>query len=193
MPTLVYLHGFLSSPASHKARVTEHWLQQHRPDWQFVCPYLSSYPHEAWQTLERCVTSVSNQPIYLLGSSLGGFWATCLAERFGFRSVLINPAVHPHKRFSHLVGKTLKSYHTEDSYSLGASDLAFLTELDSETVARPELYWLLVQTGDETLDYRDAVGKYALCRQTVEEGGSHAFDDFEAHLPDIIEFLQQSA
>lgn len=193
MPTLLYIHGFLSSPASLKAQQTLHWLQQNRPDWRFVCPLLSSYPGEAHAELCRLVEQdlLAGEPVYIIGSSLGGFWATALTERFGFKSALINPAVSPHKRFVHLVGQTLHNYHSGEPCRLTELDLAILRELDTPVLTRKDLYWLLAQTGDETLDYRDAVAKYAGCRQQVEEGGSHAFDGFIDRLPGIIAFFEQ--
>ncbi len=129
--------------------------------------------------------------VFLLGSSLGGFWATYLAETRGLPAVLINPAVSPQRRFQALVGQTLKNYHTAETCILTADDMADLAACDVDRLNNPDLYWLLAQTGDETLDYREAVAKYRGCRQTVETGGSHAFDGYEGWLPDIAEFFEE--
>lgn len=191
MPTLLYIHGFLSSPKSAKAQVTHNWLQYHRPDWRFECPYLSSHPLQARAALESLVEGLPDREIFLLGSSLGGFWATYLAEQRGLPAVLINPAVSPQQRFQELVGQPLKNYHTAEICTLTADDLAELEKCDTDHLHNPDLYWLLVQTGDETLDYRDAVSKYRGCRQTVEAGGSHTFDGYEGWLPEIAEFFEE--
>lgn len=191
MPTLLYIHGFLSSPQSIKAQQTQQWLQRHRPQWQFLCPSLSSYPALARQELEQIVATLDpNDDLYLVGSSLGGFWATYLAERYGFKAVLINPAVSPHKRFQALEGQSLTHYHTNEIVQLGADDLVVMAACDTPQLTNTDLYWLLVQTGDETLDYRDAVAKYHGCRQTVEAGGNHSFVGYELWLAEIADFFE---
>lgn len=190
MPTLIYIHGFLSSPKSTKAQVTHDWLRYHRPDWRFECPFLSSHPAQAKAALEYLLERLPDREIFLLGSSLGGFWATYLAETRNLPAVLINPAVSPQRRFQVLVGQTLKNYHTAETCILTDDDMAELAACDVDRLNNPDLYWLLAQTGDETLDYRDAVAKYRGCRQTVETGGSHAFDGYEGWLPDIVEFFE---
>lgn len=189
MPTLLYIHGFLSSPQSHKAQQTQKWLSYHRPDWLFSCPFLSSNPAEAKEELDGLMATLGSE-VYLMGSSLGGFWATYLAEKYGLRAVLINPAVRAHRHFADLVGKPLKHYHTGQSVTLSDRDLAVLEAVDPP-IADADRYWLLVQTGDETLDYRHAVAKYLGCRQTVEAGGDHSFAGFEGWLPELIQFFEE--
>lgn len=191
MPTLLYIHGFLSSPKSAKALATHHWLQYHRPSWRFECPFLSSHPAEARAALETLVSPLLADGVYLVGSSLGGFWATYLTERYGLPSVLINPAVSPQRRFAELVGQPLKNYHTGQPFTLRQQDLVELEACDVARLSNTDLYWLLVQTGDETLDYRDAVAKYQGCRQTVEAGGSHTFEGYENWLPDMVAFFEE--
>jgi predicted esterase YcpF (UPF0227 family) len=191
MPTLIYIHGFLSSPKSTKAQLTHDWLRYHRPHWHFECPFLSSHPAQAKAALEDLLDRLPEREIFLLGSSLGGFWATYLAETHSLPAVLVNPAVSPQRRFQELVGQPLKNYHTAETCILTAEDMAELAACDRAQLHNPDLYWLLVQTADETLDYRDAVTKYRGCRQTVEEGGSHAFDGYEGWLPDIAEFFEE--
>lgn len=189
-PVLLYLHGFLSSPQSQKALQTQAWLAQYRSQWQFVCPELSPHPFLARQTLEACVASYRHQPVYLMGSSLGGFWATYLSERYNLPAVLINPAVHPHTRFQEFAGRPLKHYHHDTTYVLESEDLQELKTCSASAITRPERYWLLVQTADETLDYRLAVELYQGCRQTVEPGGNHAFEGFEDWLPEFADFFE---
>lgn len=189
-PILLYLHGFLSSPQSHKALHTQAWLSNHRPQWQFMCPELSPHPAQALETLEACMKNYRNHPVYLLGSSLGGFWATFLAERYDLPAVLINPAVHPYTRFQEFAGRPLKHYHYETTYVLEHTDLEKLKSCSVSKISYPERYWLLVQTGDETLDYRQAVELYQGCRQMVEPGGSHAFEGFESWLPEFAAFFE---
>lgn len=191
MAALLYVHGFLSSPLSFKARQTADWLAVNYPDISFHCPQLPPYPAQTQHQLEQLVESLLPQSIYVMGSSLGGFWATWLAEKYNLRAVLINPAVRPQDFMPDYLEVDLKSYHTDDSYRLHAGHIEEIIAVDVP-VTRKSNYWLLVQTGDETLDYRQAVQKYAGCKQTVEEGGDHAFQGFERYLRDCIQFFQQT-
>lgn len=188
MAALLYIHGFLSSPLSFKAQQTQVWLAANHPEIDYHCPQLSPYPAETQQLLENLIESLLPQPVYLMGSSLGGFWATWLAEKYNLRALLINPAVRPQEFMPKYLGLELKSYHTDDVYQLYAHHIDEIKSVDVQ-LQRLDNYWLLVQTADETLDYRQAVEKYAGCKQTVEEGGDHAFQGFERYLDSGLEFL----
>ena len=189
MPSLIYIHGFLSSPLSAKAEITRNWLLKNKSEIDYYCPQLPPYPNETKNILTQLVEQLSNRPVYLVGSSLGGFWATYLAEKYNLPAVLINPAVNPQNFMPKYVGVDLKSYHTDDSYHLKQHHIDEILEADLP-VTRFDNYWLLVQTGDETLDYRDAVKKYAHCKQTIEEGGDHSFQRFENYLEDIVGWFE---
>ena len=188
MPDLIYIHGFLSSPLSYKARQTAQWLAEHRPDIRYHCPHLSPYPRATQQVLEALVESLPSSQIGLIGSSLGGFWATWLAEKYDLRALLVNPAVRPWEFMPDYLEVDLPSYHTDDSYRLNAGHIDEIKACASP-VRRHANYWLLAQTGDETLDYTQAVALYEGCKQTVEAGGDHGFQGFERFLNDGIHFL----
>ncbi len=191
MPALLYIHGFLSSPQSFKAQVTQRWLARHRPDIQFYCPELSSHPEQAAEMLDRTAEPLQSQPLYLIGSSLGGFWASWLIERGrASKAVLINPAVAPQQLVEGLIGQALENYYNGERYCLQYNDAEFLTKCDLP-IAKKKAYWLMVQQGDETLDYRQAVKKYHACKQLVEQGGSHTFENYDQWLPQIIQFLSE--
>lgn len=192
MAALLYIHGFLSSPQSFKAQQTQAWLAANHPEIAYYCPQLTPYPEQTRRELEQLVEALLPQPVYLLGSSLGGFWATWLAEKYNLRALLINPAVAPRKFMPRYLGQELKGYHTEERYWLTAAHVSEIEAVDVP-VGRPRNYWLLVQTGDETLDYRDAVKKYLGCKQTVEEGGDHAFQGFERYLEQGLAWLANSS
>lgn len=191
MAALLYLHGFLSSPLSLKAQQTAQWLAVAHPEVEFYCPQLSPYPLPTQQLLESIIERLLPEPVYLMGSSLGGFLATWLAEKYNLRTVLINPAVRPQDFMPAYLEVDLKSYHTDDSYRLNAQHIDEVIALDVP-VTRPQNYWLLVQTGDETLDYRQAVQKYHACKQTIEEGGDHSFQGFERYLDECMTFFKRS-
>ncbi|MDO3380885.1 YqiA/YcfP family alpha/beta fold hydrolase [Gilvimarinus algae] len=190
MAAVIYLHGFLSSPHSHKATQVKQWIGAHAPDVTFHCPQLTPYPAQTQAELKALMEFLQPEPIWLIGSSLGGFWATWLAEHYHRPAVLVNPSVAPWQFMPRYLGVDLDAYHTDDSYRLEPEHLEQIRAADCAVIKRPDNYWLMVQTGDETLDYREAVAKYSACRQLVEEGGDHSFVGFERHLPEIIEFFR---
>ena len=172
--------------------MTQAYLKRHHPDWTFICPNLPSYPNQALTVLERLVSDFVPDDCGVIGSSLGGYWANILAERYGFRSVLVNPSVAPWTFAAARVGEVIKHYYSDEEVRLTGSDITFLKERKPE-VNQKALYWLLAQEGDETLDYCDAVAKFDGCRQTVIPNGNHAFEDYESWLPKITQFLKSGA
>lgn len=191
MPALIYLHGFLSSPESAKATILKSWLSENRPDIEYCCPQLSAYSDETKFCLNNIVENYADAIPMVVGSSLGGYWATWLSESYDLPAVLINPAVKPSIFLPGYVGVELENYYTEERYILRQKDVDDLREVDTPYIKRVENYWLLAQTDDDTLDYRLSVQKYSGCRQLVEEGGNHSFENFERWLPEILNFLEQ--
>ncbi|MFT5117600.1 MAG: putative esterase YcpF (UPF0227 family) [Kiritimatiellia bacterium] len=190
MPQLLYIHGFLSSPQSYKAQQMQCWLQQHHPEIIYHCPLLTPHPDDCVNTLINIVETAraTKDPLYLMGSSMGGFWASYLAERYDLPAILINPAVDVIELMPRYLEQPLQNYHTDDVYCLKADDLVQLSRYDTPIIKRHNNYWLLVQEGDETLDYRLAVTKYRQCQQTIEQGGDHSFQGFERFHEQAITF-----
>lgn len=159
-----------------------------QPQVEFYCPQLSSYPAEAKAQLEALCSE--HQFNGAVGSSLGGFWASYLVESKRLaKAVLVNPAVSPHTRFLEFIGRKLRSYYTEESYILGETDIEVLSACEL-AVERPEAYWLLLQTGDEVLDYRLAEARYSKAKCSLEQGGNHSFEGFERYFDEIIRFFE---
>jgi predicted esterase YcpF (UPF0227 family) len=184
---IVYLHGFNSSPASGKARqLGEHLAALGRLA-DYFCPALPNSPREAIALVEAELEQPQPESVTLVGSSLGGFYATYLAEKHGWKAVLVNPAVHAHVLLHGALGPQT-NWHTGEKWVLTAAHLAELAALDLERITRPERYLLLAQTGDEVLDYRDAVAYYAGAKQIIEDGGDHGFAGFERHYQTILDF-----
>lgn len=188
MQHLIYLHGFLSAPASTKAQQTAEFLSA-QPNWQYHCPALSSYPAQAFTQIEHLLASLQGQPIALIGSSLGGFWAQYWAMRLDLPAVLINPAVHPGQLLARYIGQRLQNYYSAHSYELTEQDAAFLNQCDTQPLEHPDNLWVLLQTGDETLDYRHAAAYFAQCRLSIDAGGNHSFTGFETHLSELLQFF----
>jgi predicted esterase YcpF (UPF0227 family) len=188
---LIYLHGFNSSPGSHKAQVLKRHMQQCGLGDQYCCPAL---PHLPRQALARIETEIARHPrdsLTLVGSSLGGFYATYLAEHHDLRAVLINPAVYPHEDLRAYLG-VQRNLYTHRQYELTEEHLRQWGKLYMVTV-HPERYLLLLETGDEVLDYRQAVDKYAGARQIIIEGGDHSLKSFPEHIPLILEYARPTA
>lgn len=186
MTALVYLHGFNSDPASHKAQVLKRHMEQHGLGERFRCPKLPHLPDAAIACIEAEIARQPLGQVTLVGSSLGGFYATHLAEKHGLKAVLINPAVTPQRDLQSYLGVQRNLYSGEE-YELTPLHIAQWRALETPVV-HPDRYLLLVETGDEVLDYRAAVAKYAGARQVVVEGGDHSFKSFPEHLALILEF-----
>jgi predicted esterase YcpF (UPF0227 family) len=188
---IVYLHGFRSSPASVKARQLVRAVAAlpaaERP--RLHVPALAPDPAVAVETvtawIDRELGPDAAATLTLVGSSLGGFYATHLAERFGARAVLINPAVRP---YDDLQAGSYVNLYTGEAFEFVDAHFATLRALAVPRITRPERYFLLVRTGDEVLDWRVAVACYAGARQYVLGGGDHSWADFDAEVPSVLRF-----
>jgi predicted esterase YcpF (UPF0227 family) len=189
--TLLYLHGFNSAPQSHKARFMHDYMTARGLGGRFVCPKLPHRPDEAIALAAREITGHPEGSVTLVGSSLGGFYATYLAEQHGLRAVLLNPAVRPGRDLESYLG-VQRNLYTGEEYELTREHIASWRRLDVAAI-HPERYLLIVETGDEVLDYREAVAKYAGARQVVVQGGDHTLKSFPEHLPLILEFAGLAA
>lgn len=187
---LLYIHGFNSSPLSHKANVMREYCEQHRPDIKVVVPKLPCFPQLAAQHLSDIVEQYKQDyKIGLVGSSLGGYMSLWLNHQFGFKAVVVNPAVKPYELLVDYLGEQVNPY-TDETYLLEHKHIDELIALDTPEIKQPIDFWLLQQEDDEVLDYRQAVEKFSGSKQTVEKGGDHSFIEFERYPSQIIEFLE---
>ena len=184
---IVYLHGFNSSPQSHKAQVLGRYMAELGRAHDYACPALPTLASGAIRTAEQLV----GPGTCLVGSSLGGFYATYLAEKHDLRAVLINPAIEPHVGLRAYLGPQ-QNLHTGEPYELTEAHLREWQRLYVTRIT-PQRYLLLVETGDEVLDYRAAVARYAGAQQVVVDGGDHSLQSFPRHLPRIVEFCRAAA
>lgn len=189
LPLLVYLHGFNSSPGSQKARVLAQYLLERRYACELRVPALPFSPEDAGVCIEEAIASEQHRRrVVVMGSSLGGYYATWASQRFGLPAVLINPAVYPYRLLRDYLGAQENPY-TGERYWLEMRHMEALEAMEPGTLSRPEHLMVLLQTGDETLDYRDAVTRFPRSPQWIQSGGSHAFDDFIVVLPAALGFL----
>jgi len=184
MAGIVYLHGFNSAPQSHKAQVLRRHMESLGLGDRYACPALPPAPLEAIAAAEAALAQLPGAT--LVGSSLGGFYATHLAEKHDLRAVLINPAVTPQADLESYLGEQ-RNLYTGATYRLTREHLDQWRSL-VPGVIRAGRYLLLLETGDEVLDYRHAVARYAGAEQVVVEGGDHTLQSFPEQLDRILAF-----
>jgi predicted esterase YcpF (UPF0227 family) len=177
----------VSAPQSKKATMLGDYVANYAPAMAYRVPALHYRPARAIAQAEEACAGVAVGDLTLVGSSLGGFYATVLAERLGCRAALLNPAVHPHTHFSKYLGPQ-KNLYTGEAFVLTAEHVEELRAMDPPAITRPERYWLFVETADEVLDYREAVAYYAGALQEVVRGGDHTLVSFPERIPDIVEW-----
>ncbi|MBA3596769.1 MAG: esterase [Methylibium sp.] len=189
---LLYLHGFRSSPASAKAaRMAAEALRLQRSGRRLVwcCPQLPPSPAGAMALIEESTQDWPAATTAVVGSSLGGFYATVLAERRGCRAVLLNPAVDPATSLAGQIGEQTGWHHAELRFEFTVAHVEELRAMTPARITRPERYFAVIAKGDEVLDWREMHARYSASPGRLLEGGDHALSDFERHLPDILQFV----
>ncbi len=188
---IIYLHGFRSAPASIKSTALRQHMTALGLGDAFWCEQLPVSPRDAIVLIEAAIASARHKasapPPTLVGSSLGGYYATWLAERHDLPAVLVNPAVVAPLALEAWVGLQTNLY-TGETFDFTHEHIAQLRALEVTRITRPERYWLLVETGDELLDYRAAVRKYTGAHQTVLDGGDHGFSRWHDYLDEVVAF-----
>jgi uncharacterized protein len=185
---IVYLHGFNSSPQSHKAQLLARFMVERGLGERLACPALPPLAADAIGAIEACMAQHAGSRFCLLGSSLGGYYATYLAEKHGLKAVLINPAIEPHVGLRAYLGEQ-RNLHTGEPYPLTEAHLRDWQRLWVPSIT-PSRYLLVVETGDEVLDYREALARYRGAQQVVVQGGDHSLRSFARHLPRILAFAE---
>lgn len=185
LPRILYLHGLNSSPASAKAQQLSRCMQQLGLQDCLRVPALDNHPRLALDHLQGLIARLG-RPV-LVGSSLGGYYATHLAERHGLKALLINPAVNPHRLFSGALG-VQTNYHSGETWELTEDHLAALAALEVPAPREGGRYQVWLQTADETLDYRAAERFYRHAALRIQPGGDHGFQGFAEQLPALLAF-----
>ena len=186
---ILYLHGFRSSPRSFKARVMQERMTAAGRAGDLICPQLPASPKAAMALALLLAERHAPHNLSIIGSSLGGFYATWLAERLNVRAVLLNPSVDPLINLDKHVGVTT-NWHSDAPFEFRRDYIDELAELKVARITRPERYFLVAATGDEVLDYRDMVAHYAGARQHVIEGSDHAISEFPQYVDEVLAFCQ---
>jgi uncharacterized protein len=188
---LLYLHGFRSSPQSFKARWMADWVAAHRPDLVWVCPQLPPSPAAALADIRALTAGWPAATSGVIGSSLGGFYATICAEALACKAVLVNPAVDPARDLAAHIGRQTMYHAADESFDFRAE---YVDELAAMTppalLAHPGNILAIVAKGDEVLDWREMTARYAHGPLKLIAGSDHGLSDFEAHVPDLLRHLQ---
>jgi uncharacterized protein len=184
---ILYLHGFRSSPNSFKARLLAARVEAFGRGAEWRCPALPVSPLDAIAVAEAEVKAAGAVDVTLVGSSLGGYFATHLAEKHGWRAVLLNPAIVPQRDLSAYLGEQ-PLWHGGGSIVVEPRHLDELRALASAAITRPERYYLVAATGDEVLDYREMLTHYRGVRTRLIEGSDHAISEFEHYVDDVLAF-----
>ncbi|WP_420476099.1 YqiA/YcfP family alpha/beta fold hydrolase [Noviherbaspirillum sp. ST9] len=183
---ILYLHGFRSSPLSFKARLIGARMAALGRENAYLCPQLPASPRDAVALAERLI-SADPANVTLIGSSLGGYYATWLAEKFGCRAVLLNPAVKPPRDLEKYVGVTT-AYHSDAPFEFKREYIEQLKALAVGRITRPERYFLMAATGDEVLDWREMTAHYPGARHHIIEGSDHGISEFAQYLDEVLAF-----
>lgn len=191
MPTthLLYLHGFRSSPHSVKAQKMATTIARRYPAVTWWCPQLPPSPRAALQLLMDGIQAWPRASMAVVGSSLGGFYATCVAEQTGCKAVLLNPAVHPARDLAQYIGEQTSWNDPTERFFFLPEYVDELRALECGRLTLPERYLPIIAKGDEVLDWREMHARYASAPVTLLEGGDHALSDFDDHIEAILAFL----
>jgi predicted esterase YcpF (UPF0227 family) len=186
---LLYLHGFRSSPQSFKAQRLAAWLARHRPEVHWWCPQLPPSPRAA---MKRVMQGIAGWPAgsAVLGSSLGGYYATAVAEATGWPAVLLNPAVEPARDLAAYIGEQTHFHDPAEHFFFRAEYVDELRVLRQPLLTRLERYLAIIAKGDEVLSWQEMAARYAGAHIRLLDGSDHALSDFEDHLPHLLTFLK---
>jgi predicted esterase YcpF (UPF0227 family) len=186
---LLYLHGFRSSPQSAKARQVAQRVAALTPPVTWWCPQLPPSPRAAIEQIMNGIASWPQADMAVIGSSLGGFYATFVAESTGCRAVLLNPAVHPARDLARHIGEQSAWHDPSERFFFEPAFVDELRALEAGPVQRPDRYFAVIAKGDEVLDWREMAARHAGARVKLLEGGDHALSDFDRHIDDVFDFL----
>lgn len=187
---LLYLHGFRSSPQSMKARLVAERVAQRHPGVTWWCPQLPPSPREAMEGVMRGIADWPRDAMAVIGSSLGGFFASHVAARTGCPAVLLNPAVDPARDLARYIGDQTAWHDPQQHFYFQPEFIGELRALEVAPLPRAEQVYAIIAKGDEVLDWREMTARYPGSRITLLEGGDHALSDFEAaHLDPVMAFV----
>jgi uncharacterized protein len=187
---LLYLHGFRSSPQSVKARKMANWIRQEFPQVLWWCPQLPASPRQAMADLLAGVADWPHEHMAVVGSSLGGFYASGLAQQLGCPALLINPAVYPSRDLAQYIGQQTAWHDPSQSFYFEPAYVEELQALEAQPRSAQPSTLALIAKGDELLDWREMLARHQAGRVHLIEGSDHALSDFDLYKDEILQFLR---
>ncbi len=188
---VVYLHGFRSSPRSSKAVLTGESvkaLSTVNQSFEWFCPQLLASPKASMDMVIERIEASTYDRLVIMGSSLGGYYANYLAEKYGCKAVALNPAVRAPRELAPHVGM-LTAYDTNEPYDFRPEYIQELSDFQVDAITNPGRYFLMAAKGDELLDWKEMVDFYKGAEQLVLEGSDHGIAEYPEHLPKVLEFI----
>ena len=187
---VLYLHGFRSSPQSTKARLMAEVMARQFPHLTWWCPQLPPSPQAAADLMAHGTADWPAQRMAVVGSSLGGFYATWLAAQRGCKAVLLNPAIDPARDLAKYIGEHTTWQNPTERFYFEPHFVDELRQLQVGPMPHPQRIWALIAQGDEVLDWREMLARHQAGRVHLIEGSDHALSDFDLYKAEILEFLR---
>ena len=186
--SIIYLHGFASSSDSTKAKIIQKFISKNHRNVKIFTPDLSNNFHEAILQIKELI-SVCEKPIAFMGSSLGGYYADYFAQKLNTKAVLINPAIPPLEDFDIHLGEN-ENYSTGEKFNLSHEDIEYLRSISHKKFMNHEKTLVLVESGDEILNYSKSISYFAGSQLDIVYGGNHSYSSFQEKLKKIRNFLR---
>jgi predicted esterase YcpF (UPF0227 family) len=188
---IIHIHGFLSSHRAERVKLLEHYISEYGLDMEVISPCLSENPQPALDELESLIQKQVRlgREVFLVGHSMGGYYATYLSCKYQLKAVLINPVVRGYEIMCEFFGEGYNP-HTERQYTIAEDDIAFLVSINLEKITYPNLIFVLQEKGDEIVDPQEVIEYFGECRLLLEDGGCHDFEHFDKYVATIVAFFQ---
>lgn len=185
--TILYFHGFKSSSDSGKAQEFKNFIKNHTSQTKIVIPDLDDDFKKANKQIKNLINE-NEKRIFFMGSSLGGYYALYFAELYKTKSVLINPAIPPLKDFEIHLGKN-ENYATGNKFIISKDNISYIRSLHHKRILDPTNHLILLESGDEILDYIKTVSYFKESPMDIFYGGNHSYTSIKEKFIKIKHFL----
>ena len=186
--TILYFHGFKSSSDSTKAKDLHKFISRRTRNTILITPNIHDNFHDAHDQIINLIES--NQPnVFFMGSSLGGYYASFFSQKYNKKAVLINPAIPPLKDLAMHLGKN-KNYSNGNKFIITKNDIDYIRSLSYKKILKPKNLMILLESGDEILNYNDTSSYFSGSHIDILYGGDHSYSSFKEKFNKIQDFLK---
>ena len=186
--SILYLHGFASSSNSNKAKVLKNYISKNYKNVEIIIPDLDNNFKLAVNQIHELIDSAKH-PIVFIGSSLGGYYASYFSSKFKTKSVLINPAIPPLKDFEMYLGEN-ENYSTGEKFIITPEDIRYIRKMSYKKYSNAENTYVLLESGDEVLNYKETAKYFSGSYLDIIYGGSHSYESLDEKLENIVNFIE---